>query len=79
MTTKQVLECLGITRPVLQRLIDKGQLTPLNAVPKGSLTLRPRRFLFRAADVYALAMPHLDAAPPLLLAEDDAPRYRAGE
>lgn len=75
MTAKEAAAYLRISRTSLQRLyLATGKLTPANPPPGVGLS-RPRRFLFRAADVYALAMPHLDAAPPRLLAEDAPPGY----
>jgi hypothetical protein len=56
------------------RLIAKHRIAPITAPNAALAHQRPR---FRASDVYALRpdkAPHLDAAPPRLLAED-APPY----
>jgi predicted site-specific integrase-resolvase len=72
MSVQEALAYLEISRASLYRLyLQPGKLTPLRnpALPHG-------RLRFRAADIHALRpdkAPHLDAAPPRLLAEDPAP------
>lgn len=69
MTAKEAARELGVSRTTLQRkFIATGRLAPIN--PPNRHLDRSRRLLFRAADVAALAVPHLDAAPPRLLAEE---------
>lgn len=76
MTTAQVLERLGTSRPILQRLIDEGLIAPINRVPSDPYARRARRWLFNRADVERLAAAraatpaHLDAAPGRRLVED---------
>jgi AraC-like DNA-binding protein len=69
MTAKEAARALGVSRTTLQRkFIATKRLAPVN--PPNQHLDRARRLLFRRADVLALAAPHLDAAPPRLLAED---------
>jgi predicted site-specific integrase-resolvase len=48
--TNTVLEVLGISRPVLERLIRNGDLEPVNR-PVNGLVQRARRWYFPLADV----------------------------
>jgi excisionase family DNA binding protein len=48
LTTEQVARELGVSRPTVFRLIERGRLTP---VPSNPVLMRPRRFLFRREDV----------------------------
>jgi hypothetical protein len=68
MTTQEAARELKCSPATVLRLARAGTLTPIN--PPSPVLKRPRRLLFRAADVLALAAPHLDAAPPRLLAEE---------
>jgi hypothetical protein len=69
MSTQEVLRFLGISRGSLYNLyIRPGRLTPLR-----NPALRRPPLEFERAAVYALRpdkAPHLDAAPPRLLAEE---------
>ena len=52
MTTKQVAEALCVSPDTVHNLVKRGILTPVNA--SNPLLKRPRRLLFRRADVEAL-------------------------
>jgi predicted DNA-binding transcriptional regulator AlpA len=69
MNISEAAAYLEVSRATVYRLIAKQRLAPI-APPNAALAhQRPR---FRASDVYALRpdkAPHLDAAPPRLLAE----------
>lgn len=54
MTGQEVMTLLGISRPVLYRMIEDKLLTPINP-PTSPYQKRPRRFLFDRAVVEALA------------------------
>lgn len=69
MTTRETAALLGVSPDTVLNLVKRGVLTPCN-LPTSPVLKRPRRLLFRAADVAALA------PPPRRLAED-TPGYDA--
>ena len=68
MTTQEAARELKCSPATVLRLVRAGRLQP--ATPKSPVVQRARRYKFHRADVLALAAPHLDAAPPRLLAEE---------
>ena len=68
MNTQEAARELKCSPATVLRLVRSGKLKPIT--PKSAVVQRPRRYLFYAADVRALDTPHLDAAPPRLLAEE---------
>ena len=69
MNISEAAAYLEVSRATVYRLIAKHRIAPITAPNAALAHQRPR---FRASDVYALRpdkAPHLDAAPPRLLAE----------
>lgn len=54
MTAIEAAKALGISRTTLYKLMREGAIAP---IPTSPLLKRPRRLLFRRADVLALLRP----------------------
>lgn len=48
LTTAETLALLQVSKPTLYRMMDEGVLAPL---PSNPILMRPKRLLFRRADV----------------------------
>jgi hypothetical protein len=69
MTATEAAALIGVSRATIWRRYRAGRLPAANAHELNSARDKQIALRFHRADVLALAAPHLDAAPPRLLAE----------